>query len=58
MWMECDALYFSRRARQERAAARRAPHPGARDAHLVMAERFEELSEAISDSERRWGVLH
>ena len=57
MWMECDSLYFLRRARQEREAARAAPHPDARTAHLTMALRFEELAGAIEQTERRW-VAH
>lgn len=56
MWMECDSLYFLRRARQERQAATAAPHPGARSAHLTMALRFEELAGAIEQSERRWSA--
>jgi hypothetical protein len=52
--MESDSLYFGRRARQEREAARRAGHPRARDAHLIMAQRFGQLSDAIAESERRW----
>jgi hypothetical protein len=54
VWMECDTLYFRRRARQERQAAIRASHPGARDAHLQMADRFDELSEAIEASVQQW----
>lgn len=50
--MEGDAVYFSRRAREERAAATNAAHPAARDAHLQMAGRYEELAEAISAHER------
>lgn len=54
MWMESDSLYFSRRAQQERDAATRASHSNAREAHLVMARRFENLSQAIAANERRW----
>lgn len=54
MWMECDTLYFQRRARQERAAATKAPHPNARKAHLTMAVRFEELSGALDEDEEQW----
>lgn len=54
MWMECDTLYFLRRARQEREAASAAPHPDARNAHLTMAHRFEELAGAIQQNEQRW----
>jgi hypothetical protein len=51
MWMESDSIYFFRRARQEREAARRAVHPEARQAHLAMARRFDSLSEAIAARE-------
>jgi hypothetical protein len=44
MWMESDDQYFSRRARQERVAAGQARHPVAREAHLAMAMRFEEVA--------------
>lgn len=56
MWMESDTLYFLRRARQERRAAISASHPDARNAHLTMALRFEELAEAIERSEQRWSA--
>lgn len=56
MWMECDTLYFQRRARQEREAATAAPHPNARKAHLTMAVRFEELSGALEEGEEQWSV--
>lgn len=56
MWMESDSMYFSRRARQERDAARKAVNPKARDAHLTMAQRFSKLSEAIAAGERHWGA--
>jgi hypothetical protein len=54
MWMESDSHYFSRRAWQEREAATKALHPAARDAHLAMARRFEEVSRAIEKNERLW----
>ena len=54
MWMESDSVYFFRRARQERDAARKAIHPDARQAHLAMALRFETLSEAIAAKEKQW----
>lgn len=56
MWMECDTLYFQRRARQEREAATAAPHPNARNAHLTMALRFEELSGALEEREQHWNA--
>ena len=54
--MEFDDLYFSRRARQEREAARRATHPVAQRAHFVMAQRFDEVAGAIATSETKWRV--
>lgn len=45
--MEGDASYFSRRASEERAAAMRAAHTAARQAHLDMARRYEEFATAI-----------
>jgi hypothetical protein len=42
--MERDAVYFSRRANEERIAAMRAEHPQARQAHLEMAKRYRELT--------------
>lgn len=56
MWMESDSVYFVRRARQEREAARHAIHPDARQAHLALAGRFEKLSEAIAATERQAGT--
>ena len=48
MWIESDSMYFKRRAKQDREAARKAVHPIARKAHVAMAERFNEISEAIA----------
>ena len=45
--MEGDAGYFARRAIEERDASSRAAHPNARDAHLEMAQRYEDLAGAI-----------
>jgi hypothetical protein len=45
--MESDAIYFARRARDERVAAMAAVHPIARRAHLEMAERYDVLAGAI-----------
>jgi TorA maturation chaperone TorD len=44
---EDDGRYFSQRASQEVTAAINAAHPGARLAHLQIARRYEELSQAI-----------
>ena len=45
--MKGDATYFGERARQERAAAMRAANLQAREAHLDMAKRYEELAGAL-----------
>jgi hypothetical protein len=45
--MEADFTYFRRRAQEEREAAMKAPHPGARQAHVEMAERYDEFAAAI-----------
>jgi hypothetical protein len=46
--IEGDQVYFCRRAHEERDAAMKAPHPSARQAHLEMAERYDELAAAIA----------
>ena len=51
--MQGDASYFHRRANEERVAAMRAAHQGARRAHLEMAERYAELASAIGAYEPR-----
>lgn len=48
-FLESDHIYFSRRAHEEREAAMKAPHPAARNAHLGLAARYDELAEAISN---------
>ncbi len=53
--MEGDAIYFRRRASDERAAAKRAEHPAARQAHLEMAGRYDDLASAIAVSEKELG---
>jgi len=50
--MESDAAYFKRRALEERAAAARAVHPSARESHLGLAGRYEELAGALLDHHR------
>ena len=54
--MNDDAAYYSRRAREERAAALKAPHPNARQVHLDMAEAYEERLREIAADERRSGI--
>jgi len=47
--MEGDFNYFSRRAQEEREAAMRTPHPTARQAHVELADRYDELANAIAE---------
>lgn len=56
--MEADTTYFRRRASDERAAAMKAAHLGARDAHLELAGRYEDLANAIEGRERYLGLDH
>jgi hypothetical protein len=49
--METDAVYFRRRAREEREAALSAAHEGARQAHLDMARRYDRLAAGIGTGE-------
>ena len=44
--MEGDSTYFSRRASEERDAATNAAHSMAREAHLKMAERYDNFAAA------------
>ena len=53
--MERDAVYFGRRAKQERAAAMKAPDPRARKAHRDMADRYNELSNAVGSHGQKGG---
>jgi len=54
--MESDVLYFGRRAGEERRAALQAAHPGVRQAHLDMAQRYDDLVSAIAARERVLGL--
>ena len=45
--MDGDVVYLIRRASEERAAAMRARHPNARQSHLELAERYQEMADAI-----------
>lgn len=45
--MGSDAAYFTRRACEERASALHAAHPNAELAHLQLAQRYEELADAV-----------
>ena len=51
--MEGDAAYFSRRANEERLAATNAASSTAREAHMEMAERYDQLAAAISSPAQR-----
>jgi hypothetical protein len=54
--MEGDFTYFNRRAQEEREAAMKAPHPTARQAHLDMADRYDEFASAIASREQSLGL--
>lgn len=43
--METDAVYFTRRAREEREAAMKAAHPQAREAHLQLSRRYDQVAD-------------
>ena len=47
---ESDYQYFLRRAAEEREAAERASHPGARQSHLELAQRYADVAEATNGS--------
>ena len=51
--MESDTIYFRRRASEERTAALNTRHLRARQAHLEMASRYEDLVRAIVARERQ-----
>jgi hypothetical protein len=50
--MEGDFSYFSRRAQEEREAAMKALSGAARQAHLEMAERYEQMATATAPHRR------
>ena len=50
--MNGDSVYFSRRGSEERLAATKAVDPRARQAHLELASRYDELAAAIGTHER------
>lgn len=54
--MESDISYFRRRASDERSAAMQARQSDAREAHLELAQRYEDLVRAIAESEQRFGI--
>lgn len=54
--MESDLVYLRRRASEERTAALGARDPDVRQAHVQMAERYEDLVRGISARERFLGL--
>jgi hypothetical protein len=44
--MESKSGYFARRASEEREAALKSAHATAREAHLTLAKRYDELANA------------
>jgi hypothetical protein len=54
--VEGDVNYFSRRAKEERNAAGHSVHKAARQVHLEMATRYEELAAAIDAREHKVGI--
>jgi hypothetical protein len=54
--METDSAYFSRRASEERRAAMQCVDPRAREAHLALVERYQNLADEISTHERSLGL--
>ena len=53
--MERDAVYFGRRANEERVAAMKAPDPRAQKAHRDMADRYNKLVNAVGSQEAKGG---
>jgi len=51
--MESDFNYFARRAEEERKAATRAKLEVARQAHLELASRYEDMGQAIAAHARQ-----
>jgi hypothetical protein len=54
--MKGDATYFDRRAKEERIAALKCAHPAARQSHLDMARRYDELASAIESKQAELAV--
>lgn len=52
--MVSDLTYFQRRAAQERAAALRAVHPRAQQAHLILAQGYEGLIRRSVANQPTW----
>ena len=47
-----DSQYFLRRAEEERAAAKRASDPRARQSHLDLAERYADAAHTVAEAKR------
>jgi len=54
--MDGDVAYLLRRASEERAAAMRAWHPNARQSHLELAARYQEMADAIIARAQSFGI--
>jgi hypothetical protein len=54
--VESDTEYFRRRASDERTAALQARDARARDAHLEMADRYEDLVRGIASHDQAAGL--
>jgi hypothetical protein len=54
--MDSDVSYFRLRASEERSAAKQTRLAKARQAHLELAERYEDLVRAITGSEQHLGI--
>ena len=54
--MESDIAYFRRRASDERSAALQARDPRAREAHVQMAERYEDLVRGMARYDEHLGL--
>jgi hypothetical protein len=54
--MEGDVAYFAARAAEERVLSRTASHLHAREAHLQMAQRYEQMALAITTRPRKLGA--
>jgi hypothetical protein len=53
--MKSDQVYFAERAKQERAAAMRAVSLSAREAHLELASRYDDLVNGMLAHDRQVG---
>jgi hypothetical protein len=54
--VESDVSYFRRRATEEKAAAQKAVHWQARQRHLEMAKRYDDLARAIDAHHQHFGL--